>query len=59
MRTLTLALSLLGLASIAMAARDADIVTSLPKTGPLPSKWYSGYLNVDANKALFYVLVES
>lgn len=42
-----------------MAAPDADAVTSLPNVGPLPSKWYSGYLNVNSEKALFYVFIQS
>ena len=52
-------LSILGLATTVLGARDADIVTSLPNVGPLPSKWYSGYLNVNEDKQLFYVFVES
>lgn len=54
----TLLLAALGLSSV-FAVREADEVKSLPDIGYLPSKWYSGYLNVSDTKALFYVFVES
>ena len=45
--------------SLAFAARDTDQVKSLPDCGKLPSKWYSGYLNVTSTKALHYVYIQS
>lgn len=49
-------LLLLGFAN---AAPRAERVQALPECGPLPSAWYSGYLNVSETKALHYVYVES
>ena len=42
-----------------MAAPDEDKIVNLPYVGTPNSQWYSGYLNVNPNKALFYVFVES
>lgn len=51
--------TLLGLSSVS-ADRPNDLVTALPDCGStLPSKWYSGYLNVGDSKSLHYVFVES
>jgi carboxypeptidase C (cathepsin A) len=52
-------LALLGLASLAHAKVDADKVVSLPDCAPLPSAWYSGYLNISSTKSLHYVFIES
>ena len=41
----------------AYAKVDADEVTSLPDCGPLPSKWYSGYLDASDTKKLHYVYI--
>lgn len=51
-------LTFLGLSAV-FGVRPADKVESLPDVGPLPSNWYSGYLNVTDSKSLFYVFVES
>jgi hypothetical protein len=42
-----------------LAAPDSDKITNLPYVGSPNSQWYSGYLNINANKSLFYVFVES
>ena len=45
---------------LAPLAFTADEVTSLPGwSGPLPSRQFSGYLDVGASKHLHYWLVES
>lgn len=42
------------------ADKKADRVQGLPNVvSPLPSKWYSGYLNVTDTKLLHYIFVES
>ena len=57
MKTVLLAVVALG---TAQAFRAADEVKSLPLCGPLPSKWYSGYLSTASpNRELHYVYVES
>lgn len=57
--TLVLA-ALLGMTAIIRADRPKDLVTSLPDCGPsLPTKWYSGYLDVSDTKSLHYVFVTS
>lgn len=58
MRKVSCLLSFFGIASIA-AIRSSDFVLSLPNCDRLSSDWFSGYLNVDQNKALHYVLVTS
>lgn len=51
--------ALLGLSTV-YGAKEADLVKKLPDCGDtLPSKWYSGYLNVTQTKALHYIFVES
>lgn len=52
----TLAVSL---NTVSAANRTADKVTGLPGCAPLPSKWYSGYLNVSSTKSLHYIFIES
>ena len=49
---------LLTLAAVSSAPAE-DKVTSLPDVGTPSTSWYSGYLNVDAKKALFYVFINS
>lgn len=54
-----LLLTFIGVSAV-LGAREQDKVDSLPLVGqPLPSNWYSGYLNVTESKSLFYVFVES
>lgn len=44
----------------ALAANNVtDKMTSLPDCAPLPSNWYSGFLDVTATKSLHYVFIES
>eukprot|EP00037_Helgoeca_nana_P001857 m.29993 g.29993 ORF g.29993 m.29993 type:complete len:490 (+) comp12178_c0_seq1:7913-9382(+) len=53
-------LTILGGVCGALAARDADMITSLPGwSTDLPSKQYSGYLDAGADKHLHYWLAES
>ena len=48
------------LVAVALAAPAGDRVQSLPDAGPLPSPWYSGYLQTtSATKQLHYILVQS
>jgi carboxypeptidase C (cathepsin A) len=54
-----LALSVLCISSFVKAAPSEAEMTSLPDAGPLPSKWYSGYMTVTDTKALHYVYIES
>jgi carboxypeptidase C (cathepsin A) len=48
---------------LALTAKAANNVTdkmaSLPDCAPLPSNWYSGFLDVSATKNLHYVFIES
>ena len=47
------------LAALAVAFPPGDAVPSLPGwASPLPSKWYSGYLNVPGGKHAHYVFIE-
>ncbi len=46
-------------ALVSAADRKKDVVAALPLCGPLPSNWWSGYLDVTATKALHYVFIES
>lgn len=51
--------ALLGLSAV-YGAKEEDLVKSMPDCGDtLPSKWYSGYLNVTKTKALHYIFIES
>jgi carboxypeptidase C (cathepsin A) len=52
---------LLSLLTLVHAANNVtDKVTGLPFVGPLPSRWWSGYLNtVSPTRTLHYVFVES
>ena len=44
----------------AKAAFSADEFTTMPGiNGTMPTQSYSGYLDINANKSLHYVLVES
>ena len=52
-------LTFLFLSSLALAKRLTDKVSSLPMCPPLPTAWYSGYLNASPTKQLHYVFVES
>ena len=45
--------------SVQGANNKTDRVSALPSVGPLPSRWWSGYLNVSETKSLHYVFVES
>lgn len=55
-----LSLCVLGMVVVCYGAIDADQVMSLPGwTESLPSKQYSGYLDVGDGKHLHYWLVES
>ena len=47
------------LLSVFAANNKTDRVSALPSVGPLPSRWWSGYLNVSETKSLHYVFVES
>lgn len=48
------------LASVALAAPAADRVQILPDAGPLPTPWYSGYLNTTSpTKLLHYLFIGS
>ncbi len=51
-------LLLLTVAAVSAAPAD-DSVPSLPLVGPVSTPWYSGNLNVNDKKALFYVFVQS
>lgn len=60
MRSTATTLVFLGLlAASALAAPEAEKVSGLPKCPPLPSAWYSGYLQVSLTKSLHYVYIES
>lgn len=50
-------LALLG--AVVLGAPIADKVQYLPDAGPLPTAWYSGYLDVTVTKKLHYIYVES
>ena len=51
---------LLGVTAVLAANNVTDRVTSLPGCAPLPSAWYSGYLDVNqTTKSLHYVFIES
>lgn len=39
--------------------KPSDLVLGLPDCDRLNSDWFSGYLNINANKSLHYVLVTS
>jgi len=53
----TLLAALLG---IALSAPASHRVQYLPEAGPLPSAWYSGYLNTTSpSKRLHYIMMES
>jgi len=54
-RSLTLA----ACAAVALALPTADVMTDLPSAPSWPTTMYSGYLNVDAEKALHYVFATS
>jgi carboxypeptidase C (cathepsin A) len=56
-RYLVLLASILGVAFCANNVTDK--VTGLPFCGPLPSKWWSGYINASETRSLHYVFVES
>jgi hypothetical protein len=45
--------------SVLGANNKTDRVSALPNVGPLPSRWWSGYLNVSNTKSLHYVFAES
>ena len=50
----------LALTLCAKAAFSADEFTTMPGlNGTMPTASYSGYLDVNANKSLHYILVES
>ena len=53
--------ALLGLSAVVQGANNVtDQVKSLPDCAPLPSAWYSGYLDVPGTKKqLHYVFIES
>jgi carboxypeptidase C (cathepsin A) len=45
---------------VALAANNVtDKMTALPDCAPLPSAWYSGFLDVSPSKSLHYVFIES
>ena len=41
------------------ANNQTDKVDSLPSCAPLPSDWYSGYLDVSETKQLHYIFIKS
>jgi cathepsin A (carboxypeptidase C) len=45
--------------SLALGARIADLVPSLPDQPPLSSHWYSGLLNANDTRQFHYVYVDS
>ena len=45
--------------SHAFAAIQNDFVPSMPGYSQLPSKWYSGYLDIPGGKHIHYLFVES
>ena len=48
------------LIGLVIAANNVtDKVLSLPDCAPLPSNWFSGYLDVTSTKGLHYVFIES
>ncbi len=47
------------LAYSSSSRRPGDLVWSLPDVNSLSSDWYSGYLQVNQNKSLHYILVTS
>ncbi|CDW86436.1 carboxypeptidase c (cathepsin a) [Stylonychia lemnae] len=52
--------AILGLTAVVQADRPNDLVKSIPNCGDsLPTKWYSGYLDVSETKSLHYVFVTS
>ena len=52
------AIALIG--TVSAANNQTDRVQGLPSCSPLPSAWYSGYLNVrKTTKMLHYVFIES
>lgn len=60
MKRITSYLLAVGATYVARAAIDADLVPSLPGfAGPLPSKLYSGYLDIPGGKHVHYTFQES
>jgi carboxypeptidase C (cathepsin A) len=42
-----------------VSAFTRDLITSMPLMPPLPTKWYSGFLDATPTKKFFYVFIES
>ena len=57
-KTSILIINLLLILSV-LAKKDSDKVTSLPLCAPLPTNWFSGYLNASDTKLLHYIYIES
>lgn len=56
----TAILAIAGLALVAQAANNVtDKVTWLPSCAPLPSNWWSGFLDITPTKSLHYIFIES
>ena len=51
--------ALLAVTVVQAANNVTDKVTSLPDCAPLPTNWYSGFMDVTASKSLHYVFIES
>lgn len=47
------------LVAVKAANQTTDKMTALPEAGPLPTEWYSGFLEVTPTKALHYVFIKS
>ena len=58
-KSLALLLATIGFTTLVKAAVVGDIVHSLPDVGPLPSTWYSGYLDITETKSIHYIYIES
>ena len=50
---------MVGIALVSGANNITDRVDSLPDCAPLPSAWYSGYLDLTPTKSLHYIFIES
>jgi carboxypeptidase C (cathepsin A) len=60
MKALSLAVFGAILSSVVFAANNVtDKVISLPSCAPLPSNWWSGFLNISPTKSLHYIFIES
>ncbi len=55
-----ISIALAALAGLSLSAPAGDRMNYLPDAGPLPTAWYTGYLNTTGStKRLHYLLMES